>query len=90
MTQLQLWSMPPKSATVMLMDNQSAIALARDPIMFKKPKHIKRRHFFHRDEVEAGTIEPVFVPTANNFADLLTKVVERGTFLRLRDRLVAD
>ena len=81
---------PPNGPTVLLMDNQSAIALARDPILFKKSKHIKRRHFFHRDCVEDGTIEPVFVPTNKNFSDLLTKVTDKGTFLQLRGRLVSD
>ena len=76
--------------TVLLMDNQSAIALARDPILFKKAKHIKRRHFFHRDCVENGELEPVFVPTDKNFADMLTKVLDKAAFLRLRDRLVSN
>ena len=81
---------PCVGPTVLLMDNQSAIALARDPILFKKSKHIKRRHFFHRECVENGEIEPVFVPTDKNFADALTKVLDKATFLRLRERLVSE
>ena len=70
--------------------NGRPIALARDPILFKKSKHIRRRHFFHRECVENGEIEPVFVPTDKNFADALTKALDKTIFLRLRERLVSE
>ena len=76
--------------TILLMDNQSAIALAKDPVLFKRSKHIQRRHFFNRDCVEDGTIELVFVPTHKNPADIFTKVLPKDAFERLRNRLIKE
>ena len=85
---LKASGVPCVGPTVLLVDNQSAIALARDPVLFKRSKHISRRHFFNRDCVEDGTIDPVFVPTHKNLADIFTKVLPKDAFLRFRDRLV--
>ena len=76
--------------TILLVDNQSAIALSKDPVLFKRVKHISRRHFFVRDCVEDGTIETVFVPTHKNAADIFTKVLPKDAFFFFRDRLIRD
>jgi len=82
--------LPSPGPTILLVDNQSAIALSKDPVLFKRVKHISRRHFFVRDCVEDGTIETVFVPTHKNAADVFTKVLPKDAFFRFRDRLIRD
>jgi hypothetical protein len=37
-----------------------------------------------RDQVSAGYIDPVYVPTAENVADVFTKPLERPKFLKFR------
>jgi hypothetical protein len=37
-----------------------------------------------RDEVERGAIIPEYVPTADNIADMFTKVLAKAPFTKLR------
>ena len=87
-TLLKQIGVPCTRPTILAMDNQSAIAMARDPVVFKRSKHIQRRHFFNRDCVEDGTVEPVYVRTDLNVADVLTKIPHGVAFAANRDRLV--
>ncbi len=68
-------------------DNQGAICLASNPIAHKKSKHIQIRHHYIRECVADGSIELIYVPTAEMVADLLTKALPRHTFQRLRQKL---
>ena len=44
-------------------DNQSAIAMTRNPVQHSLTKHISIRYHFIREHVMEGTIELHFVPT---------------------------
>jgi hypothetical protein len=68
-------------------DNQGCIALVRNPIMGRKSKHIELRYHFIREEQLQGRLEMQYCPTASQLADILTKGVDRTTFLRLREGL---
>ena len=74
--------------TVLKMDNSSAIDLANDPVMHSTSKHIARRDLFIRELVQRDMIKPVFVKTANNVADALTKPLHKGPFLGHRNTLL--
>ena len=63
--------------SILHIDNQSAILVAKNPEHFGRLKHIKLRMYWLRDVVEDGMIEPVFRPTAEMPADLLTKPLAR-------------
>ena len=65
---------PCDSPTVVYCDNQSAIALAGNPIITPRTRHVGVHFHFSREQVELGTIRLEFVPSSNNFADILTKV----------------
>ena len=52
---------PPEGPTTNLEDNQSAIAMAKNPQFHGRAKHIDIRHHFVRKQVEDGTI--VFAPS---------------------------
>ena len=48
------------------MNNQAGIAIAYNPELHTKTKHIARRHFFTRELVEEQRITVPFVKTVDN------------------------
>ncbi|KAJ9541999.1 hypothetical protein OSB04_028505 [Centaurea solstitialis] len=62
-------------------DNTSAIAIANNPVLHSKTKHIEVRYHFIRDHVMNGDIELNFVPTEYQLADLFTKPLDVTRFL---------
>ena len=61
--------------SILRVDNQSAVAVSKNPEHHGRMKHLDLRFFWLRDQVEAGVIAPAYVPTAENAADILTKAV---------------
>ena len=66
---------PFKNPTMMLCDNQSAIALARNNQYHARTKHIDVRFHFIRWVVEQGAIQLVYCPTEDMVVDVLTKAL---------------
>jgi hypothetical protein len=66
---------PLASPTVLLNDNQSAIALAKDQQYHARTKHIDIRFHFIRWIVKNGSIKLVYCPTEDMVADALTKAL---------------
>ncbi len=62
---------------MLLVDNQSAMALAKNSTFHDRTKHIAVRHHFVRDEIEQGQIRVEYVPTGDQVADVLTKALAR-------------
>jgi len=58
-------------------DNQSAIAIAKNPEFHDRTKHIDIRYHFLRHKVESGDITLDYVPTNDQPADILTKGLAR-------------
>ena len=67
--------------------NQGAIALSKNPVHHERSKHIASRHHFLCKKVEDKLITLDHVPSAENIADLLTKLLPGPTFDRLRQLL---
>jgi hypothetical protein len=61
----------------LLLDNQSCMDLAYNPIHHKRSKHIDVRHHYLRERVEEGDIELEYVPTGDQLADPFTKQLPR-------------
>jgi len=57
----------------LLIDNQSAITIAKNPEFHDRTKHIDIRYHFLQHKVELGDIILNYVPTNNQSADILTK-----------------
>jgi len=57
----------------LLIDNQSAIAIAKNPEFHDWTKHIDICYHFLRHKVESGDITLDYVPTNNQSADVLMK-----------------
>ena len=63
--------------TTLLIDNQSAIAIAKNPVYHAHTKHIAVRHHFLREKYASGELSLEYVPTGNQVADVLTKGLAR-------------
>jgi hypothetical protein len=65
-------------------DNKPAIALAKNPVLHDRSKHIDIKFHFLRDCVDGGHLVIEFVETGRQLADILTKSLGRLRFLELR------
>ncbi|GAU38979.1 hypothetical protein TSUD_378550 [Trifolium subterraneum] len=71
--------------TLMLkIDNKSTINLVKNHVSYRKSKHIETRFHFLRDQVNKGKLRLKYCPIDDQQADILTKVVKRDQFLKLR------
>ncbi|WVZ76571.1 hypothetical protein U9M48_024536 [Paspalum notatum var. saurae] len=62
-------------------------ALAKNPVLHSRTKHIDVRSHFLRDHYEKGNIDLVHVASENQLPDIFTKPLEFGAFVRLRGEL---
>ena len=62
--------------SVLWMDNQSAIAVGKNPEHHGKMKHLSLCLFWLRDVVEDKVILPKFVETRDMAADIFTKALD--------------
>ena len=60
-----------------MVDNQPAIALARNPVLHDRSKHIDVKFHFLWDCVDGGQIVIKFVKTGRQLVDILTKPLGR-------------
>ena len=66
------------------MDNQSAIALSKNPVLYDHSKHIDTKFHFIRDCVDSGRICVDYTSTQEQLADILTKSLGRARFCELQ------
>ena len=59
--------------TTLLMDNQSAIAIAKNPQFHNRTKHIEVHHHFLHHKVKKEEMELEYIPMNEQVADALTK-----------------
>lgn len=76
---------PPRTPTIILLDNQGAIQLVKNPKYHKRTKHIETKYYLIREKYERKQIDVHYVHTKQQLADLLTKALPRETFHQLRD-----
>ena len=75
MLQLEMGIEIEEGGTLLLLDNQSAIKLAKNPVFHKRSKHIAIKYHFIREKVENKEFNFEFVRTLSMAADQLTKHV---------------
>jgi glutathionylspermidine synthase len=68
----------------LLIDNKSAINLAKNPIAHGRSKHIETKFHFLRDQVTKGKIKLSYCNTNSQMADVLTKPLKIDRFKDLR------
>jgi hypothetical protein len=79
--------LPQKSPTKIWCDNESAIALARNPEYHKRSKHIDVRYHHLRELVFNKVIDIEYVNTKEQLADFLTKPVDIESSERIKKNL---
>ena len=55
MLQLEMGIEPEEGGTLLLLDSQSPIMLAKNPVFHKRSKHIAIKHHFIREKVVDGS-----------------------------------
>jgi hypothetical protein len=71
----------------LLVDNQSAIALAKNPIFHARSKHIAVRHHWIHKKIKKGTLKLDYIPTVDQIADIYTKPLASEKFVKFRKAL---
>lgn len=71
----------------LLMDNQSAIRMTKNPEFHKQTKHIEVRYHFIREKYNEEVFEINYVPTDEQLADIFTKPLLKGKFEYFRGKI---
>ena len=71
----------------LMVDNQSAIMLSKNPVHHNRTKHIDTRYHIIRECVEDKKIEIVFIQTEDQLANIFTKALKRLKFQEKRGRI---
>ena len=74
-------------ATIVYCDNVSAVYLSANPVHHRRTKHIELDIHFVREQVALGRIRVLHVPTAQQFADVMTKGLPTPIFEGFRSSL---
>ena len=74
-----------QSSVTIFEDNQSAIAMTRNPQFHGRSKHIDIKYHFVREHVDSNDVTLHYCPTGDMTADMLTKGLSRESFQKLRD-----
>ena len=72
-----LWHMgvQQEDAIVLWCDNQSYMAIAKNPVFHARTKHIEIHYHYVHKLIENGVVELVYCPTLKNGADIFTKAL---------------
>ncbi|KAJ5471387.1 hypothetical protein N7530_008744 [Penicillium desertorum] len=84
LAEMKLYRSP---VTNIMADNQSAIALSRNPEFHKRTKHFNMKFHYQRAVLNTGEIGLQYVPTEEQAADGLTKPLGPTAFAKFRSLL---
>ena len=74
---LSEFGFPVTLASTLYVDNKSGINVAKNPEHHGRMKQLDLRFYWLRDAVEEGIIDPIYVSTHEQVADILTKAVTK-------------
>lgn len=73
--------------TEIQVDNKSAIAIAKNPVMHGRTKHINVKFHAIRDAEKSGESKFTHCSSDEQLADILTKPLGKGKFENMREKL---
>ncbi|CAN6310868.1 unnamed protein product [Urochloa humidicola] len=74
-------------APALRVDNQSAISLAKNPVLHNRSKHIETKFHYIRHCVDGGRIRLEYVVTGRQLGDIFTKPLGRIRFLEMKTKI---
>ncbi len=80
-------SLNTSSPTILHVDNQSAIVIAKNPEFHDHTKHINVCYHFLWQVIEDGMVELCYIPTGDQVADALTKGLPPTSFNKFQDAM---
>jgi len=86
-TLLQELDLSQKKATIIYTDNQGSIALAHNPVLHSRAKHIDIQHHFIQEHVERGEVSLDYMSTKEMMADIFTKALPCKSFEKFQMNL---
>ena len=84
---LEYFNHPQHESTTIKVDNQSAISLAKNPVLHGRSKHIETRFHFVREQVRIKTVSLEYCHTSQQVADIFTKPLATRVSEELRKQL---
>jgi hypothetical protein len=75
------------STPLLRVDNKSAIALIKNPMLHGQSKHIEVKYHLVRESVENGRIKMEFMRSEEQLGDILTKPLDKVKFLKLYTKI---
>jgi hypothetical protein len=75
------------STPLLRVDNRSAIALIKNPVLHGQSKHIKVKYHLVRESTENSQINVEFIRSEEQLGDILTKPLSRVKFLELHTKI---
>jgi hypothetical protein len=71
----------------LMVDNLSAVALIKNPVLSVRSKHIEVKYHLVRESAEKGKIDVKQVRTDDRLGDILNKALKRIKFQEMRSRI---
>ena len=87
---LKTMGIPIEKPCIVYEDNRATIKIADNAAAMRRTKHIDIRHHFLREHIENGIIKLLPISTAEQRADIMTKVLGKQLFTRFRDIITSD
>jgi hypothetical protein len=75
------------STPLLRVDNKSAIALIKNPVLHRQSKHIEVKYHLVWESIENSQIKVEFIRSEEQLGDILTKSLGRVKFLELRTKI---
>ncbi len=75
------------SPPVIWCDNTRVITLASNPVFHARTKHVEVDYHFIQERVVRGDLSVLFIPTADQLVNLLTKALLAPRYLELSHKL---